>query len=143
MVYDIRCCIVLWKEVYLFLQLGRTSTNGIRTFVTYCVRVDSAKWIPQSWIHPCVNMGLYADQYLLFLRAVVSSELNQTFITELIESESQFLEHVLLKVPDTQNSMELVNHSCISFLAVQVIFICVYITNYLHFITMFLKFLTP
>ena len=30
--------------------------------------------------------------------------------------------------------------SLISFLAVQVIFICVYITNYLHFITMFLSF---
>ena len=28
----------------------------------------------------------------------------------------------------------------ISFLAVQVIFICVYITNYLHFFTMFLSF---
>ena len=27
-----------------------------------------------------------------------------------------------------------------SFLAVQVIFICVYITNYLHFFTMFLSF---
>ena len=29
---------------------------------------------------------------------------------------------------------------CISFLAVQVIFICVYITNYLHFFTVFLSF---
>ena len=29
---------------------------------------------------------------------------------------------------------------CISFLAVQVIFICVYITNYLHFFAMFLSF---
>jgi len=28
----------------------------------------------------------------------------------------------------------------ISFLAVQVIFICIYITNYLHFFTMFLSF---
>jgi len=28
----------------------------------------------------------------------------------------------------------------ISFLAVQMIFICVYITNYLHFITVFLSF---
>ena len=31
----------------------------------------------------------------------------------------------------------------VSFLAVQVIFVCVYITNYLHFFTMFFKFLTP
>ena len=32
---------------------------------------------------------------------------------------------------------------CISFLAVQVIFICVYITNYLHFFHCVFKFLTP
>jgi hypothetical protein len=36
-------------------------------------------------------MGLYADQYLSFLRAVVSTEMIQAFITELIECGASFL----------------------------------------------------
>ena len=36
--------------------------------------------------------------------------------------------------------LPVIYNSCISFLVVQVIFICVYITDYLHFLTTFLSF---